>query len=141
MSKWDLFYKRNTVNFFKDRHWLEREFPELVPAACGAGAGASGSVPAEPPRPPSQPLVVLEVGCGVGNTVFPLLQKHAAGLFVHCCDFSKRAVEFVQSNVQYDTERCHAFQCDLTADELTRDVRPPHVAARARALWTRCFYT
>ncbi|XP_069504851.1 tRNA N(3)-methylcytidine methyltransferase METTL6 isoform X2 [Ambystoma mexicanum] len=26
---WDLFYKRNSVNFFKDRHWTTREFEEL----------------------------------------------------------------------------------------------------------------
>ena len=26
---WDLFYKRNSTNFFKDRHWTRREFQEL----------------------------------------------------------------------------------------------------------------
>ncbi|OMH83254.1 Methyltransferase-like protein 6 [Zancudomyces culisetae] len=26
---WDLFYKRNTTNFYKDRHWTDREFEEL----------------------------------------------------------------------------------------------------------------
>lgn len=26
---WDLFYKRNSTNFFKDRHWTCREFQEL----------------------------------------------------------------------------------------------------------------
>ncbi len=30
-KNWDLFYKRNTTKFFKDRHWTTREFDEL----CG----------------------------------------------------------------------------------------------------------
>lgn len=28
-KNWDLFYKRNATNFFKDRHWTTREFQEL----------------------------------------------------------------------------------------------------------------
>ncbi|XP_051922461.1 tRNA N(3)-methylcytidine methyltransferase METTL6 isoform X3 [Hippocampus zosterae] len=28
-KNWDLFYKRNATNFFKDRHWTSREFDEL----------------------------------------------------------------------------------------------------------------
>lgn len=30
-KNWDVFYKRNTTKFFKDRHWTTREFEEL----CG----------------------------------------------------------------------------------------------------------
>ena len=29
-KNWDLFYKRNSTNFFKDRHWTTSEFEELV---------------------------------------------------------------------------------------------------------------
>jgi methyltransferase-like protein 6 len=27
---WDIFYKNNTTNFYKDRHYLRREFAELA---------------------------------------------------------------------------------------------------------------
>lgn len=27
---WDAFYKRNKNKFFKDRHYFDREFPELT---------------------------------------------------------------------------------------------------------------
>lgn len=32
-KNWDLFYKRNSTNFFKDRHWISREFAELLSGA------------------------------------------------------------------------------------------------------------
>lgn len=29
-KNWDLFYKRNTTKFFRDRHWTTREFEDLA---------------------------------------------------------------------------------------------------------------
>ena len=40
-------------------------------------------------------LVFLEAGCGVGNTFFPLKQE-IPKMFVHACDFSERAVQFIK---------------------------------------------
>jgi len=100
-KNWDLFYKRNTTKFYKDRHWTTREFQEL-------GAEKSSE----------EKLVVLETGCGVGNFMFPLLQADPS-LYFYACDLSPRAIQFVKDNSAYDPARCTAFQSDLTTDSLT----------------------
>lgn len=49
---------------------------------------------------------VLEVGCGVGNTVFPILSvNNDEGLFVYCCDFSSTAIGIVKESPDYNEER------------------------------------
>ncbi|KAL2917331.1 hypothetical protein HK105_202995 [Polyrhizophydium stewartii] len=98
---WDIFYKNNTTNFFKDRHWTHREFVELRETGDAL--------------PRSRKL--LEIGCGVGNFVFPLLQTNKE-LFIYACDFSPRAVEFVKASPDYDEACCKAFVNDITADAL-----------------------
>ncbi|XP_075443187.1 tRNA N(3)-cytidine methyltransferase METTL6 isoform X1 [Ascaphus truei] len=102
---WDLFYKRNSTNFFKDRHWTTREFEELK--ACREFE--------------NQSLTILEAGCGVGNCLFPLLEEDP-GFFLYACDFSPRAVDFVKQNASYNPNTCKAFQCDLTKDDLTENI-------------------
>lgn len=65
---------------------------------------------------------MLEVGCGVGNLVFPLLDNEPS-IFIYACDFSQRAVDFVKANPKYDTHRMLAFQCDITeSEQLTEHV-------------------
>ena len=36
-----------------------------------------------------------KVGCGVGNTIFPLVARYP-DIFIHACDFSPRAVNLVK---------------------------------------------
>uniref|UniRef100_A0A1A9WI37 tRNA N(3)-methylcytidine methyltransferase n=1 Tax=Glossina brevipalpis TaxID=37001 RepID=A0A1A9WI37_9MUSC len=108
---WDLFYKRNETRFFKDRHWTTREFEELL-----TGDHLT-----------SQTQTLLEVGCGVGNFVYPLIEELDAlnkhnKFFYYLCDFSPRAIEFVRNHPLYDTKRMLAFQCDITNEEIQQHV-------------------
>ncbi|KAK7467736.1 hypothetical protein BaRGS_00037044 [Batillaria attramentaria] len=61
---------------------------------------------------------LLEVGCGVGNTVFPVLStNNDPGLMMYCCDFSATAVQLVKEHPDYNPHRCHAFVWDITDDK------------------------
>ncbi len=64
-------------------------------------------------------FLLLEVGCGVGNFFFPLLEE-CPSLQVVACDFSQRAVDLVRRNPLYaSTGRVRAFRADVSApDEL-----------------------
>ncbi|KAI5058940.1 hypothetical protein GOP47_0025259 [Adiantum capillus-veneris] len=92
---WDLFYKRNS---------------DKASPATAKLHGSSSEIP-----------VILEIGCGVGNTLFPLLDTYP-DLFVHACDFSPRAVNLVKAHKDYTESRIHAFVCDVTTEDLTLSV-------------------
>ncbi|WEW59700.1 S-adenosylmethionine-dependent methyltransferase [Emydomyces testavorans] len=98
---WNLFYKNNTGNFFKNRKWLQQEFPVL----------------AEVTRADAGPKVVLEVGAGAGNTAFPIIAHNAnERLKIHACDYSKKAVEVMRGNEKYDEKYIQADVWDVTAE-------------------------
>ncbi|KAJ5895040.1 hypothetical protein N7495_006731 [Penicillium taxi] len=97
---WNLFYKNNTSNFFKDRKWLRQEFPVL----------------ADVTQKDAGPQVVLEVGAGAGNTAFPLIQNNENDqLMVHACDFSKYAVQVMRDSEHYDTKHMVADVWDAAS--------------------------
>lgn len=100
---WDIFYKRNGDRFFKDRWWTTREFQELIP-------------------PSSERRTLLEVGCGAGNFIFPLLSENPSSFFVHACDFSPRAVDLVKSNELYNEDYVKAFVADITNENALQQV-------------------
>ncbi|KAL4919529.1 S-adenosyl-L-methionine-dependent methyltransferase [Aspergillus aurantiobrunneus] len=97
---WNLFYKNNTSNFFKDRKWLQQEFP-VLDQVTRKGAGKQ---------------VVLEVGAGAGNTAFPLIRKNEnEELMVHACDFSKTAVQVMRESEFYNPRHITADVWDVSA--------------------------
>ncbi|CAN6607464.1 hypothetical protein TRVA0_003S03048 [Trichomonascus vanleenenianus] len=99
---WDQFYRNNRENFFKDRKWLKIEFPQLY-EATRAGAG---------------PKTILEVGCGAGNTMFPVLSTNEnEELKVVGVDFSHQAVEIVRTAEQFDPKNADAEVWDLAQPE------------------------
>ncbi|CAK7198274.1 hypothetical protein SEUCBS139899_000934 [Sporothrix eucalyptigena] len=101
---WNLFYKNNTANFFKDRKWLHQEFPILT-QICEPDAG---------------PKTILEIGAGAGNTAFPILARNKNPLLrIHACDFSKTAVDVMRKDEGYDTKHMQADVWDVagTGDE------------------------
>lgn len=103
---WDVFYKRHQDRFFKDRHYLDKEWGHFFSEA--------------------DKKVVLEVGCGAGNTIFPLAATYPS-IYIHACDFSPRAVDLVKAHKDFEDTRMNAFACDLTSDELVNHVPPSSV--------------
>lgn len=115
-KNWDLFYKRNDTRFFRDRHWTTREFSELT-------SSADHHLVNERNANIQTKRALLEVGCGVGNFVFPLIEdKFNENYFIYACDFSQRAVDFVKQNPLYDETVIKAFQCDITGDTIFDDI-------------------
>lgn len=103
---WDIFYKRHQEKFFKDRHYLDKEWGHYF-----SGAGRK---------------VILEVGCGAGNTIFPLVARYP-DIFIHACDFSPRAVSLVKKHKEFNEGQINAFVCDLTVDDLSEQIPPTSV--------------
>ncbi|KAK0139692.1 Methyltransferase-like protein 2A [Merluccius polli] len=176
---WNKFYETHHGKFFKDRQWLFREFPELLPLGlrrtsvdtgsqwerrdissenlssgrtvetcqdrcsdpcpqhrdtdipeCPTSCGCSRRVDSEETLVTSFPgqhadFRILEVGCGVGNSVFPIVKSiKETGAFVYCCDFSSHAIQLVKDHPDYDQSVCHAFLHDLCEEGSSFPIPP-----------------
>lgn len=93
VKDWDSFYQHNTTNFFNDRHWLTREFPDEF---CS-------------------PETCVEIGCGVGNNMFPLLET---GWTVWGLDFSSVAIKLLKQDERFQSSKnlgkAHAQVLDIS---------------------------
>ncbi|MFH4974634.1 hypothetical protein AB6A40_001343 [Gnathostoma spinigerum] len=98
MKNWDKFYRRNSANFFKDRHWSRHELLELCPDIS-----------------PQEPVVFLEAGCGVGNMVFPIAEYFPSWQ-LNAFDFSANAIKLLD-------ERSDASK--ITVNTAIKDLTEP----------------
>lgn len=103
---WDIFYKRNTTNFYKNRNYIDREFnlPDLIEKLKESK---------------KRRLSLMEAGCGVGNTIFPLSELFYKDLKVYGFDFSDNAVNFIQKDSKYDTANIEVQVKDLVKSDLS----------------------
>ncbi|KAG6332498.1 hypothetical protein ID866_6591 [Astraeus odoratus] len=108
---WDNFYKTNADNFFRDRKWLHLEFPDLLSAA----------------EPDAGDITICEIGCGAGNTAFPLLSANKnPKLTIHAFDYSSHAVKLVQMNPLYQDPPVGSIQAAVW-DLSSENSNPPGV--------------
>lgn len=114
---WDLFYKRNETRFFKDRRWTTREFQELLSDETDDSTRFNNEL-----RNELDVKRLLEVGCGVGNLIYPLIEEKRNNYFIYACDFSPRAIEFVKQNPLYNETSMSAFQCDITTEDVFQNI-------------------
>ncbi|CAE6475751.1 unnamed protein product [Rhizoctonia solani] len=109
-SYWDRFYKWNEGNFFRDRKWLHQEFPELTQLTDSEAGQAT----------------VVEIGCGAGNTVFPLLESNQnPKLNIIGCDYSSKAIEVVRAHPLYTAN--HIGSVSAHVWDLAGSTLPPGV--------------
>lgn len=114
-KNWDKFYKSHADRFFKDRHWTSHEFSAQLTSSTDESREEETSLVGEQVHAG----VLLEVGCGVGNMLYPLLTVDPQ-IRVHCCDFSARAVDMVRHHPSFDPHRVNAFVYDLTEMDATQ---------------------
>ncbi|KAL7074666.1 hypothetical protein ACQ4LE_005970 [Meloidogyne hapla] len=98
-EQWESFYLSHGSKFFMNRKWVMREFSELFSEKSAIDG----------------PIRILDVGCGVGNTIIPIIEaSKASNFFIYCCDFSRNAIDLLRSNNRVPANRCHPFVWDIT---------------------------
>lgn len=65
----------------------------------------------------NEKLVAMEVGSGVGNSLFPLMEENPDISF-YAFDCSANAIALLRQHEKYSEPKCRAFVCDITREEI-----------------------
>ena len=128
-NAWDQFYSNHGNRFFKDRHYFEKAFPEEFPSS-----------PIHRPPPTSmsstintidddeiQQRTLVEIGCGVGNAILPMLEvRESEGNWdvIHGLDISSEAIQILRKDSRFiafnetgpQTRKVFGHVCDISRD-------------------------
>lgn len=97
-NAWDQFYADHGTRFFKDRHYLEKTFPEefLYRFEDKADQQSQQSGSARHSR------TLVEIGCGVGNAILPLTEQETARWdVIHGLDISQHAIQLLRQDDRF----------------------------------------
>ncbi|KAF1741880.1 hypothetical protein MXB_3214, partial [Myxobolus squamalis] len=92
-KNWNEFYGRNKEKFYKNRHWTLKELPISLL---------------------DKRIEFIEFGCGVGNTIIPIL-KEKDDWSCYGCDFSQNALDLLSNQLKDLSPRCASFLCDISS--------------------------
>mmetsp|Transcript_26622 Transcript_26622/g.37498 ORF Transcript_26622/g.37498 Transcript_26622/m.37498 type:complete len:379 (+) Transcript_26622:127-1263(+) len=115
-KNWNQFYRAHQTNFFNDRHYLPKAFPEEFPFDDGDDSSNVLSM---------NKKTVVEIGCGVGNAILPLLEQYPNWV-VWGFDFSKVGIDLMVQDERFlraqRDNRAHGYVWDMTS----RSKEGPH---------------
>lgn len=120
-AAWDAFHSTHSSGrVYKPRRFLLAEFPclrDLGTTIAGSSSRSRSSGAADHATAPPAP-VVLEVGCGSGSNVLPLLQHTRAE--VVAVDLSDKAIQSLRAQGAFKphASRCRTATCNLGHDPL-----------------------
>ncbi|KAI8459451.1 S-adenosyl-L-methionine-dependent methyltransferase [Phakopsora pachyrhizi] len=101
-SFWDSFYEVRRDTFFKNRSWLMNEFRALD----------------ESIKPKAGKVKIVELGCGPGNTAFPILSSNQnPELFLYALDYSSKAIDLLKNNPLYDPSKVLGLVWDMSTSD------------------------
>uniref|UniRef100_A0A914CC79 tRNA N(3)-methylcytidine methyltransferase n=1 Tax=Acrobeloides nanus TaxID=290746 RepID=A0A914CC79_9BILA len=106
-KNWDKFYNRNRDNFFKDRHWTQKEFTDI----CSSLNFKDN-------------IVFIEAGCGVGNLIFPLMEFYPYWKFCGF-DFSNHAIQLLNDRAEKLDVKIFSHVLDITDEDAVAGLQLP----------------
>ena len=128
-NAWDQFYTNHGNRFFKDRHYFEKAFPEEFPPspATESQSTTTSTVTSTSADSDVEPRTLVEIGCGVGNAILPLLEVgESDGNWdvVHGLDISREAILILRKDPRFlafnETEsiirKAYGHVCDISME-------------------------